>query len=224
MTGWKDSEYISATTIILITIALAIIVYLRFFDLNFFVGPYRLTHWFTWIGTAFIAIFAPIFYVAKRKYPLKTKSFLRVHVFGSLFSFMLITILLGLIYLSMSTCFSAILTRHTTSLYAGIALFFWSMIIASVIMGIHLGSGGSFADFTGGTMPDWIWISMMLLSPMDMSQTAIFLGFDLRIAEVSGFSIVVPDFITMSNLLIIFIIWIIVPLSIGYYFYKKRDI
>jgi ABC-type transport system involved in multi-copper enzyme maturation permease subunit len=59
---------------------------------------------------------------------------------------------------------------------------------------------------------------------MDMSQTAIFLGFDLRIAEVSGFSIVVPDFITMSNLLIIFIIWIIIPLGIGYYFYKKRDI
>jgi len=92
LTDWKDPEYVSATIIILITIALAIIVYLRFFDLNFFVGEYRLAHWFTWIGASFIAIFTPIFYVAKRNYPLKTKSLLRVHIFGSLFSFMLITV------------------------------------------------------------------------------------------------------------------------------------
>jgi len=39
-----------------------------------------------------IAIYSPIYYVAKRKYPLKTKAFLRVHVFGNLFSFMLITV------------------------------------------------------------------------------------------------------------------------------------
>ena len=38
--------------------------------------------------------------------------------------FMFLTILLGFIYLSMSICFSAILKRHTTSLYAGIGLFF----------------------------------------------------------------------------------------------------
>ena len=88
----KDSEYISATIIILITIVLAIIVYMRFFDLNFFVGAFRLTHWFVWIGTFFITIYSPIYYVAKRKYPLKTKAFLRVHVFGNLFSFMLITV------------------------------------------------------------------------------------------------------------------------------------
>ena len=77
---------------ILLTIALSTIVYLRFFNLNFFVGPYRFTHWFTWIGTFFIAIYSPSYYVIKRKYPGKTKSLLRIHVFGNLFSFMLITI------------------------------------------------------------------------------------------------------------------------------------
>lgn len=138
--------------------------------------------------------------------------------------FMLLTILLGLIYLSLSLCFSSILKRHTTSLYAGIALFFWSMIISSVIMGIHLGTGGTFEDFLGGNMPDWIWISMMILSPMDMYQTSIFLGFDLQIADISGFTIIIPDFITMTNLLVIITIWIVIPLVVGYYFYRKRDI
>ena len=80
------------STVILLTIALSTIVYLRFFNLNFFVGPYRFTHWFTWIGTFFIAIYSPLYYVIKRKYPGKTKSLLRIHVFGNLFSFMLITI------------------------------------------------------------------------------------------------------------------------------------
>ena len=90
--GWKESEFWLATIVILITIALAIIVYLRFFNLNFFVGPYRLTHWFVWIGTFFIAIYSPIYYAVKRKYPGRIRSLLRVHVFGNLFSFMLITI------------------------------------------------------------------------------------------------------------------------------------
>jgi ABC-type transport system involved in multi-copper enzyme maturation permease subunit len=98
------------------------------------------------------------------------------------------------------------------------------MIIGSVIMGIHLGTGGSFADFTSGNMPDWMWSSIMVLSPMDMYQTATMLGFDLRVADISGFSIVIPDFISMANLLVIFTLWIVVPLGVGYYFYRKRDI
>ena len=88
----KDVEFWLATTIVLATIALAIISYLRVINLNFVVGSYRLAHWFTWIGTFFIAIYSPIYYGVKRKYPGKTKSLLRVHVYGNLFSFMLITI------------------------------------------------------------------------------------------------------------------------------------
>ena len=66
---------------------------------------------------------------------------------------------------------------------------------------------------------------MMILSPMDMFQTATFLGFELRIADISGFGgIVIPYFISMANLLVIFVLWIVVPLSVGYYFYRKRDI
>ena len=121
-------------------------------------------------------------------------------------------------------CFSAILKRRSTSLYAGVGLFFWSMIIGSVIIGIYLGTGGSFADLTTGGLPDWLWASTMVLSPMDLHQTATMLGFDLKVADVSGFSIVIPDFITLTNLLVIFILWIVVPLGVGYFFYRKRDI
>jgi len=91
MQTWKDGEFWLATSIIFVTIAVSIIVYLRLFNLNFFVGPFRLTHWFTWIGTLFILIYTPIYNVAKQKYPTKLSTLLRIHVFGNLFSFMLIT-------------------------------------------------------------------------------------------------------------------------------------
>lgn len=143
---------------------------------------------------------------------------------GGFLMFIFLTILLGLIYLSLSICFSAILKRRSTSLYAGVGLFFWSMIIGSVIIGIYLGTGGSFAGLTTGGLPDWLWSSTMVLSPMDLHQTAAMLGFDLKVADVSGFSIMIPDFITLTNLLVIFILWIVIPLGVGYFFYRKRDI
>ena len=143
---------------------------------------------------------------------------------GGFLVFIFLTILLGLIYLSMSICFSSILKRRSTSLYAGVGLFFWSMIISSVIMGVFLGTDGSFDDILSGGMPSWMWSSMMVLSPQDMYQTATMLGFDLRMADISGFTIMIPDFITMINLLVISFLWIVVPLGIGYYFYRKRDI
>ena len=143
---------------------------------------------------------------------------------GGFLMFIFLTILLGLIYLSLSICFSAIVKRRSTSLYVGVGLFFWSMIIGSVIIGIHLGTGGSFAGLTTGGLPDWLWSSTMVLSPMDLHQTATMLGFNLQVADVSGFSIMIPDFITLTNLLVIFILWIVVPLGVGYFFYRKRDI
>jgi hypothetical protein len=73
-------------------------------------------------------------------------------------------------------------------------------------------------------MPDWIWISTMILSPTDTYQTSIFLGFDLQVADISGFTIIIPDFITMVNLLVIITVWIVMPLAVGYHFYRKRDI
>jgi len=139
--------------------------------------------------------------------------------------FIFLTILLGLVYLSLSLCFSAILKRRTTSLYAGIALFFWAMIIGSVIMGIYFAQGGSFSDMisTGG-MPDWMWSAMMILSPSDMYQTATMLAFDMRSSDMGGMSIGVPAFITLAKLMVIFIVWIVVPMVTGYLFYRKRDI
>lgn len=137
--------------------------------------------------------------------------------------FMALTIMLGLIYLSLSMCFSAVLKRTVASLGAGIGLFFWGMIIGTILIGIYLGTGGSFEEMMSN-MPDWIVTAMVLISPGDMYQTSVMLGFDMTSLGASGFSFSIPSYITMARLMIIYAVWIIVPLVIGFFALKKRDI
>jgi hypothetical protein len=88
----RDVDFWIASAIIVVTILLSIATYFRWFQLNFFVGSFRFTHWLSWIGTLFIAFFAPVYYVLKRRYSGKVKALLKIHVFGNLISFLLISI------------------------------------------------------------------------------------------------------------------------------------
>jgi len=88
----KDWGFWTACVIIVVIIYLSVATYLRWFNLNFFVGPLRLTHWFVWIGALFIAIYTPIYYVLKRRYQKRLLTLLQIHMFGNLFAFMLVSI------------------------------------------------------------------------------------------------------------------------------------
>ncbi len=139
--------------------------------------------------------------------------------------FMVLTILLGLIYLSLSMCFSALLKRSVASLGAGIGLFFWGMIIGTILMGVYLATTpGSSLESMMTNMPDWIITVMVLISPADMYQTSAMLGFDMTSLGASGISFSIPGHITLARLMIVYAVWIIVPLVIGFYSLKKRDI
>ena len=139
--------------------------------------------------------------------------------------FMVLTILLGLMFLSLSICFSALLKRTVMSLGAGIGIFFWGMIIGTVLMGVYLATTpNSDLMSMANNMPDWMMSAMMILSPMHMYQTSTMLGFSMTSLSTGGFSISLPDYITLPRLLIIYSVWIIVPMIVGYFSLKKRDI
>ena len=88
----KDIEFWLVVITILITTALSLAIYVGFIDLLFFIGPYLFGHWLAWIGTFFVAIFSPIYYVLKRRNPKTIKPLLKIHVFGHLVSFFLISV------------------------------------------------------------------------------------------------------------------------------------
>lgn len=81
-----------AAIIVLLTAVLAIALLMNWLELGFFVGPYRLSHWASWAGTLFIAIYAPAYHVLKRARPELSTLLLDIHAFGFLLSFLLITV------------------------------------------------------------------------------------------------------------------------------------
>ncbi len=88
----RSKEFLAATAIIIITILLMIADNLRLIHFGFFVGPFRANHWFVWIGTLYIAVSVPIIAYFKRHKPKKYLTLFRVHVFGNLLAFLLVSL------------------------------------------------------------------------------------------------------------------------------------
>jgi hypothetical protein len=74
------------------TIVFSVVAYVLWNSFNFFFGPFFFIHWLGLGSTVFIAVFIPFYYILKRKRPQNRKILLRIHVFGNLFSFFLISI------------------------------------------------------------------------------------------------------------------------------------
>ncbi|HUV61027.1 MAG TPA: ABC transporter permease subunit [Thermoplasmata archaeon] len=137
--------------------------------------------------------------------------------------FMLFTMLLGLLYVSLSMSFSALLKRRVTSLGAGVVLFFWGMIIGMIVMGLYMATGGSMNDLISGdtsSVPDWFWFEVFL-SPQDGNQAAAMLAFGQT--EFLGFEFDVP-WINLCSLAFAQLLWTVVPLMLAYVWFQKRDV
>ena len=137
--------------------------------------------------------------------------------------FIALAIVLGLMYLSLIISISALVRNRVRAIAGGVALFFWAMIYGVIVMALYYGSGGDFMKLMSGegTFPDWLW-SSVVFSPGDLNQMAVMRAFDLN--QAMGVSIEAPDWMSMPFVLVIQLIWILIPLFLAYYFFKKRDI
>ncbi|MEJ2272040.1 MAG: hypothetical protein P8X91_06100 [Candidatus Bathyarchaeota archaeon] len=88
----RNKEFLLSIILLLITIIFSAIAYFFWYPLSFFVGPYFFIHWLGIIAAFFIAILIPFYYVLKRKRPQNRKILLKIHVFGNLIAFLLISI------------------------------------------------------------------------------------------------------------------------------------
>ena len=139
-------------------------------------------------------------------------------------SFMLLTMLLGMLYLSLSVCFSSVLKRRVTSLAAGVFVFFLGMIIGVIVMGIYSAKGGDLGAFIMGDLsgvPDWFWFEVFL-SPQDGSQVAAMLSFG--VSEFMGYELSLPSWINLGTLALSQAIWTLIPLTLSFLWFQKRDV
>jgi hypothetical protein len=88
----KGKDFWAASAIVIATVAVMLVVILRWVRLGFFVGPFRLNHWFVWIGTIYVAFAVPTIAILKRRNPLRYGALLRTHMFGNLLAFLLISV------------------------------------------------------------------------------------------------------------------------------------
>jgi hypothetical protein len=88
----RDANFLISSLILILTIYFSIATFLDWFDFGYFVGPYRLNHWFGWSGFLFISINVPLFTTLKRRYAKKIRLLLGLHVLGNLTAFLLISI------------------------------------------------------------------------------------------------------------------------------------
>ncbi len=143
---------------------------------------------------------------------------------GGYLGFIMLTMLLGFLYLSLSVCFSSVLKRRVTSLGAGVVVFFWAMICGMIFMGLYMSTGGDIVAFLAGDtsgVPDWFWIAVFL-SPQDGSGTAAMLAFGET--EILGYEVNLPPWVNLGTLTLAQLIWTLVPFLFAYSWFRKRDI
>jgi hypothetical protein len=88
----KNPAFWAALSMIIVTIALATANYSGLLQLHVLVGPFFIHHWMSWSGSLFIAIATPAYSYLKRRSPEKRELLSKVHMFGNLGAFLLISI------------------------------------------------------------------------------------------------------------------------------------
>ncbi|UCH72006.1 MAG: ABC transporter permease subunit [Thermoplasmatales archaeon] len=120
-------------------------------------------------------------------------------------SFIGISILLGLVFLSIAMFFSTLFKKRSTAMAGAIFIWFFFAIIWQIILGALL-----FAIYIAGgaeeSIPGWFYPT--------------FLANPLMIFIASGF----PEAPSIYWRLLSPILWIIIPLFLAYWIFKKRDV
>ena len=88
----RSANFWVILSLIILSIIIAWANYAGLLQLHDRVGPFFIHHWFSLTGSFYIALFTPIYYVMKRRNPRKTGTLLKLHTYGNVVSFGLISI------------------------------------------------------------------------------------------------------------------------------------
>lgn len=161
----KDIYFWLVVIIVTATILSIVAVFNHWLHLNFHIGPLYFTHWLAIIGTAFIAVYVPIYSFLKRHKPNTRKSILVIHVLGNLIAVMLVSIhftsqitrpqqalpqfgtgillyfiMFALVVSGIIRRFGILsgLERYWKFLHINLAVSFYLVIVVHVLHGLHL--------------------------------------------------------------------------------------
>ena len=141
---------------------------------------------------------------------------------GDYLVFILSSILFGVVYIALAIFFSSVLKKRSTAI--GAAIFIWflfAMIWNIILFGILVSNYGfdkiSQEDWTA---PDWYYVSS-IINPITAFSMLVALNVGPVQADIAG---KLPTFYTTETTLLILFLWVIIPLLVALYIFKKRDI
>jgi ABC-type transport system involved in multi-copper enzyme maturation permease subunit len=136
----------------------------------------------------------------------------------SYFIFILSSILIGLVFISLSLLFSSYFKKRSSSM--GIAIFSWFFftIIWSFIINIILILTVSMENLQDPNFiaPDWFH-ALNLVNPLSAYSSLVY----LNLVNIDYY---LPDFYSSGLMVIILLIWILSPLLLSIILFEKRDI
>lgn len=131
------------------------------------------------------------------------------------------TILIGLVFLSISLFFSTIFKKRTTAIGGAIFLWFlFNMILPMIFVGVLVASVG-IENLMSGELPSWYYI-LTLSSPLSAYTTFNILA--LRITLQSEIISSFPKFFSAELMILLLLLWIIISLLLAYWRFNKREI
>ena len=87
----RKLDFWATLAILVFVLNFSVLSYAYWYELLFFIDL-SFIHWLGLGGTIFIAAFVPVYFVLKRSKPRKIKTLLRIHVFGNLLGFLLVSV------------------------------------------------------------------------------------------------------------------------------------
>jgi Cu-processing system permease protein len=131
------------------------------------------------------------------------------------------TILIGLVFLSISLFFSTIFKKRTTAIGGAIFLWFlFNMILPMIFVGVLVASVG-IENLMSGELPSWYYI-LTLSSPLSAYTTFNILALHITLQSeiISSF----PKFFSAELMILLLLLWIIIFLLLAYWRFNKREI
>ena len=92
MARLRDLDLWVSIVIVLFTVFLSALTIVNRVSFSFLLGPLTFTHWLSLTGGLWIAFVTPVYYILKHRSTNKIKALMRIHVFGNLIAFMLISV------------------------------------------------------------------------------------------------------------------------------------
>jgi len=136
--------------------------------------------------------------------------------------FILSSILLGLVYISLAMFFSCLLNKRSSAI--GAAIFTWflfAIIWNTILFGILVANYGFDKIANESWMaPNWYYVGS-IINPLSAFSLLVSLNVAPVQADIVG---KLPSFYTTEISLLILFLWIIIPLLVALFIFNKKDI